>query len=88
MNRRERAARRVKQSKIPVNPTLRPSQNAPAWVGTIAGFAAGLVAQWAGVENDPVLVQALGTVIGLVLGVVAQRFTTPVTEIPDHDAAA
>lgn len=77
---------RLTRSKLPVNGTINPTGNAPAWVTTLtAAVVAWATARWGLDETTAALVAA---VVGLVLGVAAQRFTVPASDLADSSGPA
>jgi hypothetical protein len=70
---------RVTRSKVPVNGTLAPTGNAPAWVTTLtAAVVAWAAARW-GLDETTAALLAAG--VGLALGVASQWFTVPASDI-------
>lgn len=70
---------RITRSRLPVNGTLNPAGNAPAWVTTLtAAVVAWATARWGLDETTAAL---LAAVVGLALGVAAQRFTVPESDL-------
>lgn len=62
---------RVTRSRVPVNGTLNPTMNAPAWLGTVTAALAVLPTGW------PVWAKVIVIVAGLAAGIAAQWFTVP-----------
>lgn len=70
---------RITRSRLPVNGTLNPTGNAPAWVTTLtAAIVAWATARWGLDETTAALVAAA---VGLVLGVAAQYLTVPASDL-------
>lgn len=70
---------RITRSKVPVNGTLNPTGNAPAWITTLtAAVVAWATARW-GLDETTAALLAAG--VGLALGVAAQRFTVPASDL-------
>lgn len=76
--RRTRIANRIARSRVPVNPTFRPSMNVPAWLGTVMAALAALPTDW------PWYGKVIVIVAGLAVGVTSQFFTRPAREALDH----
>lgn len=64
-------ADRITRSKLPVNGTLNPTMNAPAWVTTIGAALAVLPTGW------PVWAKVVVIVAGLAAGIATQYLTVP-----------
>ena len=70
---------RITRSRVPLNGTLNPTGNAPAWVTTLtAAVVAWATARW-GLDEITAALVAAG--VGLVLGVAAQWFTVPASDL-------
>lgn len=70
---------RITRSSVPVNGTLNPTGNAPAWTVTLtAAVVAWVTARWG---LDETTAAMLAAVVGLVLGVAAQWFTVPASDL-------
>lgn len=77
---------RITRSKLPVNGTLAPTGNAPAWVTTLtAAVVAWATARW-GLDETTAALVAAG--VGLVLGVAAQYLTVPANDVLDSSGPA
>lgn len=70
---------RVTRSRVPVNGTLNPAMNAPAWVTTIGAALAVIPTAW------PVWAKVAVIVAGLAVGVATQWFTVPTDDLLDGD---
>lgn len=73
---------RVTRSKIPLNGTLNPAMNAPAWLGTVMSALAVLPTDW------PVWAKVAVIVAGLAAGVTVQVFTVPAADVHDSSGPA
>lgn len=62
---------RVTRSRVPVNGTLNPTMNAPAWLSTIGAALAVLPTDW------PIWAKVVVIVAGLAAGIATQYFTVP-----------
>lgn len=88
MNRRNRAQRRLEESRIPLRPSPLPAENAPVWAST---STTGLVALIAALQAQGlpivaiVVIVALAMVLGFVGGLLAQRKTRPNGARLEHD---
>lgn len=76
-----RLSTRIARSKVPVNPTLNPAMNAPAWLATVMTALAVLPTDW------PVWAKVVVIVVGLAVGVATQFLTTPARDAADHGDA-
>ena len=72
---------RITRSRLPVNGTLNPTGNAPAWVTTLtAAIVAWVTARWGLDETTAALVAAA---VGLVLGVAPHHLPVPASDPPE-----
>ena len=70
---------RITRSRLPVNGTLNPTGNAPAWVTTLtAAIVAWATARW-GLDETTAALVAAG--VGLVLGFPPQYHTVPASDL-------
>lgn len=70
---------RITRSKLPVNGSLDPRDNAPAWVVTLTGaIVAFATARW---NLDAPTAALLAAGVGLVLGIAAQYLTVPASDL-------
>lgn len=77
---------RVTRSKLPVNGSLHPRDNAPAWVVTLtSAIVAFATARW---NLDPASATLVAAVVGLVLGVAAQYLTVPASDLLESNGPA
>jgi len=73
---------RITRSKVPLNGTLNPAMNAPAWLGTVITALAVLPTDW------PVWAKVVVVVAGLAAGVTVQVFTVPAADVVDSSGPA
>jgi len=76
-----RPTTRIARSRVPVNPTLNPVMNAPAWAAGLLGL---LTAVKALTEGWPEWAVVVIVVAFLAFGITSQMFTTPARESADH----
>ena len=62
---------------------MNPANNPPITAATITAAIVGLLAAFT--TLGPEQVAAIGAAVGIIAAVVAQRFTTPVANIREHD---
>ena len=65
---------------LPVRASVNPVENAPAWVAVVTA----LVTTWLTDYLDADYAYAVAGALGLILGVLAQRFTFPWSDLLDH----
>lgn len=78
MPNKPRLSTRIARSKVPVNPTLNPVMNAPAWLATVMTALAVLPTDW------PWYGKVIVIVVGLAVGVATQFLTSPARDLRDH----
>ncbi len=77
---------RVTRSKLPVNGSLHPRDNAPAWVATLtSAVVAFATARW---NLDAPTAALVAAGVGLVLGVAAQYLTVPASDLLESNGPA
>lgn len=81
MPRKPRLSTRIARSKVPVNPTLNPVMNAPAWASGLIGLLAAVKAL---TDGWPIWAVVVIVVTFVAFGVVTQFFTTPARDVADH----
>lgn len=70
---------RITRSRLPVNGSLHPRDNAPAWVTTLTAAIVGFAtARW---NLDAPTAALVAAAVGLVLGVAAQHLTVPASDL-------
>lgn len=62
---------------------MNPANNPPVTAATITAAVVGLLAAFTTLSPDQVA--AVGAAVGILAAVIAQRFTTPVANIREHD---
>jgi hypothetical protein len=60
-----------------------PANNPPVTAATITAAVVGLLAAFTTLDTEQVA--AIGAAVGIIAAVAAQRFTTPVANIREHD---
>lgn len=77
---------RITRSKLPINGSLKPADNAPAWVATLtSAVVAFATARW---NLDAPTAALVAAGVGLVLGAAAQYLTVPASDLLESNGPA